>query len=125
MNLNNIAAPLVSAINPRELITIQSAIGYITNPDGTRTPATPTTTQVLAQVQNAVYDDIQMNGGINLSGEQLNIYLPGNWSGVIRADQKDGDVIIRADGTRYLVIAVPENWQNSNGWVKVLATRQV
>ena len=68
MNLNNIVAPLVSAVNPRELITILSSVGYTTNADGTRTPSAPTSTQVLAQIQMATYDDLQMNGGINLSG---------------------------------------------------------
>lgn len=125
MNLNAIVAPLVSYVNPQELLTIYSPIGYVTNPDGTRTPNQATPIQVYANVQSASYDEIQQNGGINLSGENLTAYIQGNWSGVIRADQKDGDIVVRPNGRRYLVVAVPEDWQDSNGWTKVLMTRQL
>jgi hypothetical protein len=125
MNLNSVVAPIVAFVNPPELITIQSSVGYVTNADGTRTPNAPTVTQVLASVQLATYDELQQNGGINLSGENLTAYIPGNYTGVIRADQKDGDIIIRPNGRKYLVVAVPEDWQDQSGWTKVLMTRQM
>ncbi len=125
MNLFGVVAAAVSPVNKRELLTIYSPHGYTTNPDGGRIPSTAVPTQVLASVQEAVYDDLQQNGGINLSAENLTAYLPGNWSGVLRADQKDGDIIVRPNGTRWLVIAVPENWQDLDGWTKVLMTRQL
>ena len=125
MNLNSIVAPIVAFINPPELITIQSSVGYVTNADGTRTPNAPTVTTVLASIMNATYDELQQNGGINLSGENLTAYLPGNWTGVIRADQRDGDIVIRPNGRKYLVVACPEDWQDSSGWTKVLMTRQL
>ena len=125
MNLFGIVSAAVSCVNPREWVTVESSVGYITNADGTRVPNAPTMTRILAQCQESTYDDLQQNGGINLSGENLTVYLAGNWSGVVRADQKDGDVLIRANGTRWLVVAIPENWRDLDGWTKALITRQL
>ena len=125
MNIFGIVSPIVGAVNPRETLTIYSPVGYVTNADGTRTPNTATPVTVLANVQNADYDTLQQNGGINLSSENLVAYLPGDYTGVVRADQKDGSVIVRADSSRWLVISVSENWQFGSGWTRVLMTRQL
>ena len=125
MNLFGIVSAAVSCVNPREWVTIESSVGYVTNADGTRVPNAPTVTRIQAQIQEATYADLQQNGGINLSGENLVAYILGNWMGVVRADQRDGDVIVRANGTRYLVTAVPENFQDLDGWTRVLMTRQL
>ena len=125
MNIFGIVAPLVAAINPRETLTIYAPVGYVTAADGARTPNTAAPAIVLASVQNADYETLQQNGGVNLSSENLVAYLPGNWTGVVRADQKDGSIIVRADGSRWLVISVAENWQFGNGWTRVLMTRQL
>jgi len=125
LNLFGVVSAAVSTVNPREWVNIESSVGYVTNADGTRVPNTPTVTRILAQIQAAEYDALQQNSGINLSGQNLSAYIEGNWMGVIRADQRDGDVIVRANGTRYLVIAVPENFQDLDGWTRVLMTRQL
>ena len=125
MNLNSIVGPLVAVVNPPELVMIYSATGYTTAADGARTRNAVVPQKVLANIQMASYDDIQQNGGINLSGENLTAYIQGNWMGVIRADQKDGDIVIRPNGRKYLVVAAPEDWQDQDGWTKVLMTRQI
>ena len=125
MNLNSIAAPLVSAINPREMIKVYPSTGYTTNADGTRTPTYGTPIPQLASIQALEQSDIYMAQGLDLSKETCSAYLYGNPSGVVRADNKGGDLVVRADGTNWLITMVFENWQGSTGWTKVALTRQL
>jgi hypothetical protein len=120
-----VVAPFTAVINPRELITIYPSTGYTTNADGTRNPTRGTPVQILAQIQALQYNDIQMVDGLNIEGERCAMYLPGSWNGIVRADQKGGDYIVRADGTKWLVAVVSENWGDSSGWTKVICTRQL
>ena len=125
MNLNSVVAPLTAVINPREMITIYPSAGYTTASDGSRAPKYGTPTTLQASVQALQYNDIVLSDGLNIQGERVSMYLYGDWNGIIRADQKGGDKIVRADGSKWLVAMVSENWGDSTGWTKVICTRQL
>ena len=125
MNLNAIVAPLVSAMTPRELITILPSAGYTTNLDGTRTPKYSAPVQLYASIQAQMYNDMMQVDGLNIQGQICVAYIQGNWDGVVRADGKGGDIVIRPDGTRWLVTIVNEDWLRKDGWVKVTLERQL
>lgn len=76
---------------------------------------------VLGQVQALQYRDIQMLEGLNIQGVERAIYVSGRVDGVIRPDNKGGDLIIMPDGTVWLVSLVLEYWPT---WCKFAVTRQ-
>lgn len=125
MNLNAVAGPIVSTVNPLTPATVRFSSGSTTNPDGTQTPkylAPPT--PVAAQVQPMSYKDIQQTEHLNLQGMRVAIYLNGELDGLVRVNKKGGDLITIASGPHrgvYLVAQVLEQW---NDWVKVAATLQ-
>lgn len=125
MNLHNIVAPVVAAVNPAVLATIQRSTGYTTNDDGSRVPSYDPPTPILAQKQALQYNDLVMVDGINLTGVRCAMYLNGNWDGIVRADGKGGDLITLPNGSIWLVVIVAEDWAEQDGWVKVICTQQV
>jgi hypothetical protein len=125
MNLFAITAPLVSAVNPRERVTVYASTGSTTDADGGRTPSYGAGVSVLAQIQELTHTDLMMLDGLNIQAETVVMYLPGKWSAASRADQKGGDRIIRADGTNWLLTVLDESWQGASGWCRIIATRQV
>lgn len=124
MNLHSIVAPIISIINPPVSGTISPSQGYTTNADGTRSPSYGAPVPVVIQKQPLQYNDIVMTDGLNLQGERCKMYLKGNWNGIIRADQRGGDLITLADGTLWLVAVQAENWSDASGWTAIIATRQ-
>jgi hypothetical protein len=124
MNLNSIVAPLTAAITPRETIQIQRSLGYATAADGSRTPSYATAEDVLVSVQELSSKDLAKVGNLNTQEQQIAIYIPGRWAGVVRATAQGGDLITRADGSKWLLTMVMEDWLATGGWVKVVATLQ-
>ena len=124
MNLHNLVAGAVSAINPAITASIQRSTGYVTAADGTRTPSYAAAVSVQAQVQALEYNDMVQLSGLNIQGEKRAMYLNGNWEGVSRPDRRGGDLITLPDGSVWLVVQVLENWASQDGWVKVAVTRQ-
>lgn len=124
MNLHNIVAGAVSAINPAMNATIRRSTGYTTAADGTRTPTYASPECVKAQVQALQYNDLTQLAGLNIQGEKRAMYLNGNWEGVARPDGRGGDLITLPDSSVWLVVQVLENWASQDGWVKVAVTRQ-
>ena len=124
MNLHRLVKSQIGAVNPHVYATLQRSTGYATNADGTRTPTYGGTETVRVQVQALQYTDIAQSDGLNIEGERRAMYIEGNWEGVVRADQRGGDLITLPDGTNWLVAMVLENWGGRDGWVKVACTRQ-
>jgi hypothetical protein len=125
MNLNAIAGPVVSAVNPWTPATLSLSSGSSTNPDGTQVakfqvPPIP----VSAQVQALSFRDIQQIEHLNLQGTRVAIYLNGKIDGLVRVQKKGGDLITIATGAHagvYLVAMVLEQWGD---WAKVATTLQ-
>lgn len=124
MNLHAIVSGAVAVVNPMITVTIQPSAGYVTDAEGRQVPAygTPVTTQ--AQKQPLQYNDIQQLDRLNIQGTRCKMYLTGNWNGIVRADQKGGDLITLPDSSVWLVAVVSEDWSGENGWVSVLCTLQ-
>lgn len=86
--------------------------------------AMTTSLAVKAQVQALTFRDLTQIDGLNLQGTRRGIYLFGKVDGLVRAENKGGDLIAIADGVHagiWLVAMVLEQWP---GWVKVAATQQ-
>ena len=124
MNLHKLVRPLVSTVNPSVVATLLASAGSTTADDGTRTPAYADPVQIRVQIQALQYNDIAQTSGLATEGERRAMYISGNWEGLIRADNRGGDIISLPDGSQWLVAMVLENWGDSRGWVKVAATRQ-
>lgn len=125
MNLHNIVAPAVAAINPMRAVTISASTGYTTNADGTRVPTYAAPVTLMAQLQELSSKDLQQTDGLNLQTETKALYLDGSWEGAVRADGRGGDLLV-IDQQNWLVVKVLENWGGRwRGWTKLLIARQV
>lgn len=126
MNLQGITAGLVGAVNTPVAATIWPSNGYTTAGDGTQIPAYLAPVALQVQSQALQYDDLKQLDGLNIQGERRAVYMQGNWNGVVRADQKGGDILGFADHpggpVRYWLVAlVAESWPD---WTKVICTLQ-
>ena len=124
MNLNNLVAPLVSAVNPRETVTVYPSTGSATAPDGSRTPSYGVGVTIIAQIQAQPTNDLQYTSGIAITGERVIMYMPGQFNGVSRDEGLGGDLVVRADGSRWLITVVQENWGDREGWCQCMCERQ-
>ena len=125
MNLNAIAGPVVSAVNPWTPATLQISLGAVTGSDGRQTAQfQKPPLNVSAQVQAMTTKDLRQTEHLNLQGQGVSIYLNGQVNGIVRTQNKGGDLVTIASGPHagvYLVVMVLEQW---NEWVKVAATLQ-
>lgn len=126
MNLHSIVAGAIGAINPFVPATLKRSTGYVTAPDGSRTPQFALY-YVSAQLQELTQADLKHLEGLGVQGAQYAAYFNGSAAGTIRAQQRGGDLLVFApgvleEGTTWLVTAVLEKWLP--GWVKVAITLQ-
>lgn len=121
MNLNNIVAQAVSAVNPFVTATYQQSSGSTTGSDGSRTPAYLPAVSIQAQVQALQYNDIAMTEGLNLQGVRRKIYVNGHVEGLVRSKNRGGDIITFPNGEVWLVVMVAEHWPN---WTSFIVTLQ-
>lgn len=124
MNLHNIVAPYVAAVNPWLLCTLQPSIGNTIAADGTPIPSYGTPQAIQCQVQAMTYNDLMQTSGLNIQGRRVSIYINGDWEGVVRSEQKGGDLITTPDGAVWLCAMVLEPWSLTAGWTKICATLQ-
>lgn len=126
MNLNNIVAGCVAAVNDWVTLAIQPSQGYTTNDDGSRVPAYGPTQYVLAQMQALQYNDLVQVSGLNLTGERRAVYVNGDYDAVLRAAQAGGDpVTLLSDNSNWLIVFQFEGWDYTGGWTKFCMTRQL
>jgi hypothetical protein len=127
VNLQGIVAPLIGAINPPIICTLQVSAGYTIGPDGTQTPAYTTVTGLSGQVQPLSYTDLMKLDGLNIQGTRRKVYLNGNFEGIDRQAVKGGDLLTMptlpdfAGPTTWLVVQVLEWWQD---WCALAVTLQ-
>lgn len=124
MNLHQIVSGAIGAVNPFITVTISSSTGYTTTPDGSRTPSYGPPVRTTAQRQPLQYNDIVQLDSLNIQGTRCKLYLNGNWQGLVRTDQKGGDLITMPDGSVWLVAVVAENWSEMDGWTSIICTLQ-
>lgn len=120
MNLHGMALGAVAVVNPMIVATLRRSTGYTTGTDGTRTPNfTDTTASIQAQELSSEQLSYLDNQGIQ--GVLKSIYLAGDWRGIVRADQKGGDMMIFG-GHNWLIVHVLESWPD---WSKVVVCQQL
>nr|WP_321986145.1 hypothetical protein [uncultured Lichenicoccus sp.] len=124
MNLHKLVRSGVGTVNPYTLVTIQRSTGNTIAPDGSQVPSYAAPVTVRAHRQPMATTDLMQVQGLNLTGIKCKLYLDGNWDGVIRADQRGGDLVTMPDGSIWLVVMVLENWSEQDGWTSVALTLQ-
>lgn len=125
MNLHNIVAPCIAAVNPMITAAWKQSSGATVAPDYSRTPQYVTVNGVQVQSQALTYKDLMQLDGINLGGESRAYYVNGNIEGVSRPDARGGDLFELTDGSTWLVVHVLENWSFTSGWTKCAVVKQV
>lgn len=125
MNLHALVSGYIGAVNPFITAVVQSSTGYTTGPTGSRTP-TYAISQVQIQRQELTYNDLVKLDGLNIQGERRKIYVNGFYAGVIRADQKGGDIFTFPEfpggpSRSWLVAFVFEAWPD---WCSLALTLQ-
>jgi hypothetical protein len=131
MNLHAIVSAAIGTVNPFVPATVQVSSGYTINPDFSRTPIY-TTLAISAQIQALTYQDLTHLDGLNIQGVRRAIYTNGSIMGLVRIDQKGGDVITFApgllpEGNAWLCAHVLEQWSdgvNGASWCKIAITLQ-
>lgn len=128
MNLHGIVSPIVSAVNPTILVTLQRSIGSVQNADFSRTAQYDNYINIPAQIQAMQFTDLKQVEGLATTGLRRKIYLYGNSNGIVRTLQKGGDLIILPDQSQWLIVFVFETWGHGllgrRGWCSCCITLQ-
>lgn len=123
MNLNGIVAPIVAAVTPQSLCTLQMSTGVSGySSSGIPTPTYKTFTNVLCSIQSLTFQDLQKLDGLNIQGIKRKIYINGKYEAINRPAGKGGDLITFPDGTLWLNAQVIEYWPD---WVSIAAVLQL
>lgn len=106
MNLHHIVRGAIAVVNPDINVSLERSTGYTVAADGEQIP-TYATLEGPGQVQALSAKDLQHAANLNIQSVDRKVYLYGNWMGVVRADQKGGDVLTfpQAPG------AGPQDWK--------------
>jgi hypothetical protein len=118
--MHSIVSPAIGAVNPLISATILESSGWISNPDGTRTPIYADPVALMIQVQALTSGELQRLDGLNLQGVMKAVYLSGRWHGAVRVGQQGGD-LLKFQGQTWLAIQVLENWRS---WTKLAVVLQ-
>lgn len=121
MNLHGIVAGAVAAVNPLVSLVVRVSTGSTVGADGTPTPTYANPVVVQGQVQPLQFRDIVQTDGLNLQGTRQSIYINGRIDGLIRADNKGGDLITDPDGNVWLVALMAEIWPD---WCRAIVVLQ-
>ena len=125
MNLRQLANGVTQNINPNISATWIQSTGYTTAVDGKRTPITSSST-IQIQAQGLSASDMRHVDALNIEGVVRSVHMYGNVQGVVRADQKGGDILQFPEipgGTvkNWLIVQVMETWPE---WSRVLVVLQ-
>lgn len=130
MNLHSIVRGQIPAVNADRAGTWRRSSGYTTAADGSRIP-TYTDVAVQLQIQSLSGRDLQHINMLNIQGVQRAVYMYSNVQGVVRVDQKGGDLLLFSQeigGTvaTWKVVVVLETWTpDTLAWCKLGVTLQL
>ena len=122
MNLHEVVAGAIGSVNQHEMITLWRCIG-VSNVKGVITPAYEKT-MLRAQIQRPNAADLELNERVAKAEQSIKVWLNAPADTINRVDQSAGDIIQRADGTYWLIVAIRESYA-TEGWLSVLAVEQV
>lgn len=125
MNLHGIVRGAITSVNPDIPATLLRSNGYVTGADGKQVPVFLSFNGRI-QVQGVSGKDLEHTDNLNIQGVLRTVYLVGNWAGVVRADQKGGDImkfpqVPGAAVQDWRVVLVKEQWPD---WVSVIVCLQ-
>jgi hypothetical protein len=123
MNLHAIVNPIVAAINPNFVGTIQVSTGYVTDADFVQQPQYTVVSGVAMQVQALTAKELAQISSMNIEGLTRGVYLYGDIEGIVRKNMKGGDVLT-FNGNAWKVVQVLETWDADN-WCKVAVSQQL
>lgn len=130
MNLHGIASGYVSAVNPMMPCSVRISTGSTEDANYVPQPSYADPVTIMGQVQSLTFSDLRQLDGLNLQGTKRAIYLLGDVEGIVRKDNKGGDLITTPNGDVWLVAMVLEAWlheagnPSEPGWCKVAVTLQ-
>lgn len=122
MNLHEVVAGAIGSVNRHEMITLWRCTG-VSNTKGVVTPSYEKST-VRAQIQRPSAADLELNERVARAKQSIKVWLNAPADTINRVDQSAGDIIQRADGTYWLIVAIRESYA-TEGWLSVLAVEQV
>ena len=125
MNLHAIVTPVINAVNPAVNGEIRRSTGYTTQADGQQIPTYSPPEAIKVQLQALQLNELVLLNGLNIQGDKSGMYLNGKVTGIVRPDGTGGDLISLANGNKYLVTMILEDWSLVNGWCKIVGTRQL
>ena len=125
MDLHGIVRGAITSVNPDIYASLRRSIGYVTDAAGKQVPQYVTLGGMI-QVQGVSAKDLEHIDNLNIQGVLRTVYIRGNWAGVVRVDQKGGDImkfpqIPGAAVQDWRVIHVKETWPN---WCSVIVNLQ-
>lgn len=122
MNLHEVVAGAIGAVNRHEMVTLWHCTG-VSNVKGVVTPTyVPTTLR--AQIQRPSAADLELNERVARAKQAIRAWIDAPADTVNRVAQSAGDIIERPDGTYWLIVSIPEDF-TGEGWLSVLAVEQV
>ena len=122
MNLHEVVAGAIGAVNPHEQVTIWRCTG-VSVMKGVVTPVYASITR-RAQVQQPSPSDLEQNERVARAAHSLKAWVNVPADTINRNAQTAGDIIERDDGTYWLIVGRREAYERA-GWVSVLAVEQL
>jgi len=125
VNLHAIVRGAITSVNPDIPATLLRSNGYVTGADGKQVPVFLSFSGKI-QVQGVSGKDLEHTDNLNIQGVLRTVYLVGNWAGVVRADQKGGDImkfpqVPGAAVQDWRVVSIKETWPD---WCSVIVCLQ-
>lgn len=121
MNLHQIVAGPIGQVNRHETVKLFTCVSQ-TNVKGVITPSY-TVSERRAQIQAPSPSDIQLNERVARAKHSIKVWLDAPADTINRVDQSAGDIIQRADGTYWLIVAIRESFA-PEGWLSVICVEQ-
>lgn len=120
-----IANSAIQIVNENIPATWRRSNGYLIDDAGIQTPQY-IDTAVKVQSQAVSGDTLAFTEGLNIQGIMRSVYMYGNVQGVVRSDERGGDLLlfsqIPGDPVQtWKVVAVVETWPD---WAHVIAVLQ-
>lgn len=126
INLHAIVRTPITTLHPDETVTLFQSIGQ-SNVRGRIVPAYAEGVSVRAQIQTLTADELQQREDASKTGLDAKAYLLADEAmppaGIMRHLARNGDFILRADGTWWLVVSVIEDFTKS-GWESIGIAKQ-
>ena len=125
MNLRKMANSITRQVNPNIAAIWRQSNGYITGSDGKRVPSY-IDTNIEIQPQALSADTLAFTQGLNIQGIMRSVYMYGNVQGVVKSDERGGDILVFAQvpghpAQEWKVVTVIETWPD---WAHVVVVLQ-